>query len=122
MGENGLRTAFPPANQVMVRVHEQTGRRSLYLASHASHIVGQDVERSRALIQELIAFATQPRFVYAHRWDAGDLVMWDNRCTMHRARPFDDQRHRRVMQRTTSIDSANSVDKALRAGRKLRTA
>ncbi|MDP3134992.1 MAG: TauD/TfdA family dioxygenase [Burkholderiaceae bacterium] len=109
----------PPAHQVMVRVHDQTGRRALYLASHASHILGWDLAEGRSLIERLIEFATQPQFVYAHHWAPGDLVMWDNRCTMHRARPFDDQKYRRVMQRTTVLDSENSVLKALGAGRRL---
>jgi len=114
-----VRALRPPALQVMVRQHENTGRRSLYLASHASHIIGWELEKGRALIERLIEFATQPQFVYAHHWAAGDLLMWDNRCTMHRARPFDDQKYRRVMQRTTVIDTLNSVARALQAGRVL---
>ena len=114
-----IRALKPPVQQVMVRRHEETGRRSLYLASHASHVVGRDVKESRALIEQLIAYATQPRFVRVHQWQAGDLVMWDNRCTMHRARPFDELRYRRVMQRATVIDTLNSVERAQRDGRVL---
>jgi alpha-ketoglutarate-dependent 2,4-dichlorophenoxyacetate dioxygenase len=100
---------FPPAPQMMVRRHPATGRRNLYIASHVSHVVGWPLDRSRVLLDELIAFATQPRFVYRHVWTVGDLVMWDNRCTMHRGRPYD-QTQRRVLHRTTVSDAANTVD------------
>jgi len=95
------RAALPPVLQRMVRVHPATGRRSLYLGSHASHVIGWPEAEGRALIGELMAHATQPRFVFAHRWTQFDLVMWDNRCALHRARPYDYQRYRRVMHRTT---------------------
>jgi len=100
---------LPPVPQALVRHHSYSGRTSLYLASHASHIVGWRVEEGRALIEELIAFATQPQFVYRHRWAVGDLVMWDNRCTMHRGRPYDDTQ-RRVLHRTTVSDVANTLE------------
>jgi alpha-ketoglutarate-dependent 2,4-dichlorophenoxyacetate dioxygenase len=100
---------LPPVPQALVRHHPASGRTSLYLASHASHIIGWPVEEGRALIEELIAFATQPQFVYRHRWTVGDLVIWDNRCTMHRGRPYDDTQ-RRVLHRTTVSDRANTVD------------
>jgi alpha-ketoglutarate-dependent 2,4-dichlorophenoxyacetate dioxygenase len=100
---------LPPVRQALVRHHPASGRTSLYLASHASHIIGWPVEEGRALIEELIAFATQPQFVYRHRWTVGDLVMWDNRCTMHRGRPYDDTQ-RRVLHRTTVSDYANTLE------------
>src|SRR3984893_18271022 len=100
---------LPPVRQALVRHHRYSGRTSLYLASHASHIIGRPVEEGRALIEELIAFSTQPQFVYQHRWTVGDLVMWDNRCTMHRGRPYDDTQ-RRVLHRTTVSDYANTVE------------
>ncbi len=100
---------LPPVTQALVRHHPASGRTSLYLASHASHIVGWPVEEGRALIEELIAFATQPQFVHQHRWRVGDLVIWDNRCTMHRGRPYDDTQ-RRVLHRTTVSDCANTVE------------
>ena len=100
---------LPPVPQALVRHHHYSGRTSLYLASHASHIIGWPVEKGRALIEELIAFATQPQFVYQHRWTVGDLVMWDNRCTMHRGRPYDDTQ-RRVLHRTTVSDWANTLE------------
>jgi alpha-ketoglutarate-dependent 2,4-dichlorophenoxyacetate dioxygenase len=102
---------LPPVPQLVVRRHADSGRRTLYLASHASHIVGWPVEEGRRLIEELIAFATQPRFVYQHRWRVGDLVMWDDRCTMHRGRPYDDTKYRRDMHRTTVSDEINSVER-----------
>jgi alpha-ketoglutarate-dependent 2,4-dichlorophenoxyacetate dioxygenase len=100
---------LPPVPQALVRHHPASGRTSLYLASHASHIIGRPVEEGRALIEELIAFATQPQFVYQHRWTVGDLVIWDNRCTMHRGRPYDDTQ-RRVLHRTTVSDVANTLE------------
>jgi len=100
---------LPPVPQALVRHHHYSGRTSLYLASHASHIVGWPVEEGRVLIEELIAFATQRQFVYRHHWTLGDLVMWDNRCTMHRGRPYDDTQ-RRVLHRTTVSDVANTLD------------
>src|SRR5215813_2189514 len=100
---------LPPVPQALVRHHRYSGRTSLYLASHASHIIGWPVEEGRALIEELVAFATQPQFVYQHCWTVGDLVMWDNRCTMHRGRPYDDTQ-RRVLHRTTVSDYANTLD------------
>ena len=99
----------PPVPQALVRHHRYSGRTSLYLASHASHVIGWPVEEGRALIEELIAFATEPQFVYQHRWTVGDLVMWDNRCTMHRGRPYDDTQ-RRVLHRTTVSDFANTLE------------
>jgi alpha-ketoglutarate-dependent 2,4-dichlorophenoxyacetate dioxygenase len=101
--------ALPPVPQALVRHHRHSGRTSLYLASHASHVIGWPVEEGRALIEELIAFATQPQFVYQHRWAVGDLVIWDNRCTMHRGRPYDDTQ-RRVLHRTTVSDVTNTLE------------
>jgi len=101
--------ALPPVPQALVRHHRYSGRTSLYLASHASHIIGWPVEEGRALIEELIAFATQPQFVYRHHWKVGDLVIWDNRCTMHRGLPYDDTQ-RRVLHRTTVSDYANTLE------------
>ena len=100
---------LPPVPQALVRHHRYSGRTSLYLASHASHIIGWPVEKGRALIEELVVFATQSQFVYRHRWTVGDLVIWDNRCTMHRGRPYDDTQ-RRVLHRTTVSDRANTLE------------
>jgi alpha-ketoglutarate-dependent 2,4-dichlorophenoxyacetate dioxygenase len=105
---NEERAALPPVPQIMVRSHPGSGRRTLYLASHASRIIGWSVEQGRALLGELIAFATQPRFVYRHHWRLDDRVVWDNRCTLHRARPYNDLSDRRDMRRTTVEDSAST--------------
>jgi alpha-ketoglutarate-dependent 2,4-dichlorophenoxyacetate dioxygenase len=91
----------PPVEQVLIRTNPVNGRKSIYVASHASHIVGMPVEDGRALIRELIDFTTRPENVYRHVWTAGDLVMWDNRCMLHRGRPWDGTKYRRVMHRTT---------------------
>jgi alpha-ketoglutarate-dependent 2,4-dichlorophenoxyacetate dioxygenase len=88
----------------LVRVFPRAGRRSLYLASHASRIVDWPLPEGRLLLRDLIEHATQPQFVYRHRWAVGDLVIWDNRATMHRARPFDDLTHRRELRRVTTLD------------------
>ena len=88
-------------HQYLVQVHPGSKRKSLYLASHASHVVGWPIEQGRALLRELTEHATQPRFVYRHKWRVGDLVIWDNRCTMHRATPFSDFTERRDLRRTT---------------------
>lgn len=98
------RAARPPARHPVVRTHPGSGRKSLYIASHASHIIGMDEAEGQALLVQLLAFATEPRFVYAHKWRPGDLVIWDNRCTLHRATPYEDQRYRRDMRRTTVRD------------------
>jgi alpha-ketoglutarate-dependent 2,4-dichlorophenoxyacetate dioxygenase len=90
----------------LVRTNPHTRRRSLYLASHASRIVDWPVPEGRLLLRDLIEHATQPQFVYRHSWRAGDLVIWDNRATMHRGRPFDDAVHRRELRRVTTLDIA----------------
>jgi alpha-ketoglutarate-dependent 2,4-dichlorophenoxyacetate dioxygenase len=88
----------------LVRVIPRSRRRSLYLASHASRILDWPVPEGRLLLRDLTEHATQPQFVYRHRWAVGDLVIWDNRATMHRARPFDDMTHRRELRRVTTLD------------------
>jgi alpha-ketoglutarate-dependent 2,4-dichlorophenoxyacetate dioxygenase len=101
------RLAKPPAHHKLVQTHPGSLRKTLYIASHASHIVGWPVEAGRKLLKELIEFATQPQFVRAVAWkQPGDLVIWDNRCTMHRATAFEDTLYRRDMRRTTVFDPA----------------
>lgn len=104
------RTNLPPVPQVLVRTIPETGRKSLYIASHAGRILGMPEEDSRTLIDELLAHATQRQFVYTHRWRVHDLVMWDNRCTMHRGTDFDDLRWVRDMHRATVSDIANTCE------------
>ena len=99
------RAARPPARHPLVRRHPGSGRKALFIASHASHVVGWQHEEGRALLDELLAFATEPRFVYRHKWQVGDLVIWDNRCTLHRASPFDSNDYMRELHRTTIIDT-----------------
>jgi len=91
---------FAPVRQRLVRTHPKTGRKSLYLSSHAGSIVGWPVPEARAFLRDLNEHATQPRFVHVHRWLTFDLVMWDNRQTMHRVRRFDGTQVR-DMRRTT---------------------
>jgi alpha-ketoglutarate-dependent 2,4-dichlorophenoxyacetate dioxygenase len=106
------RQGMPPVPQVLVRTIPESGRKSLYLASHAGRIFGMPEQDGRALIDELVAHATQRQFVYTHRWRIHDLVIWDNRCTMHRGTDFDDLRWKRDMQRATVCDVANSCEQA----------
>ena len=80
------------------------GRRSLYLASHASSIIDWPLPEARLLLRDLTEHATQPQFVYRHSWRVGDLVIWDNRATMHRGMPFDDTKYRRELRRVTTLD------------------
>ena len=101
-----------PVPQRLVRRHAATGRLSLYLASHAGQIHGWPTPEARAFLRDLNEHATQRQFVYAHEWRQYDLVMWDNRCTMHRARPFDPAQVR-DMHRTTVADSAPTLQQPL---------
>ena len=100
------REAFKPVRQPLVRVHPVTGRRSLFLASHAGAIVGWTVPEARMFLRDLVEHATQPQFVYRHKWRVGDLVMWDNRQTMHRARRFDRNEVRDVRRTTLGGEAA----------------
>ena len=95
---------FKPVRQRLVRTHPVTGRKSLYLSSHAGTIIGKPTPEARILLNDLKEHATQPRFVYVHKWRLGDLVIWDNRCTLHRATPFESSTHVRDMRRSTVID------------------
>jgi alpha-ketoglutarate-dependent 2,4-dichlorophenoxyacetate dioxygenase len=99
----------PPVEQVLIRTNPVNGRKSIFVASHASHIVSMPVEEGRKLIHELIELATTPDNVYRHVWTAGDAVMWDNRCMLHRGRPWDGTKYRRVMHRTTVAGAAPTV-------------
>ena len=91
----------PPVHHKLVHTHPGSGRRTLYVASHASHVVGWPVALGRDLITSLTRFATQPQFVYRHKWRLGDMVMWDNLASLHRATEFEDAKYRRDMRRTT---------------------
>jgi alpha-ketoglutarate-dependent 2,4-dichlorophenoxyacetate dioxygenase len=102
------RARFAPVRQRLVRTHPVTGRKSIYLSSHAGSILGWPVPEARSFLRDLVEHATQRQFVYAHRWRVGDLVMWDNRQTMHRARPFP-AHEPRDMRRTTLMGDAPTV-------------
>ncbi len=95
------RRETPPVPQAVVRRNPANGRRNIYAGAHASHVRGRPVEESRALLRELTDRITQERYRYRHRWRRWDLVMWDNRCCLHRGRPWDKAGQRRVMHRTT---------------------
>jgi alpha-ketoglutarate-dependent 2,4-dichlorophenoxyacetate dioxygenase len=100
---------FRPVRQRLVRTHPVTGRKSLYLASHAGTIVGWPVPEARALLRDLTEHATQPQFVHVHQWRQYDLVIWDNRRTMHRVRRFDESEIR-DMRRTTVAGDAPTIE------------
>lgn len=104
------REAFRPVPQVMVRRLQDSGRMSLYIASHIGAIRGMVDAEAKALVDELTAHATQRQFVYSHRWRVNDLVIWDDRCTMHRGLEFDDQRYARDMRRATVSDVAPTCE------------
>jgi alpha-ketoglutarate-dependent 2,4-dichlorophenoxyacetate dioxygenase len=97
---------LPGAVHPLVRSNPRTGRRSLYLASHAARIVDWPLPEGRLLLRELTEHATERRFVYRHSWRVGDLVIWDNLATMHRGLAYDDTVHRRELLRVTTLDVA----------------
>jgi alpha-ketoglutarate-dependent 2,4-dichlorophenoxyacetate dioxygenase len=105
----GEKQVLPPVPQRLVRTHPGSGRKVLYVAAHASEIVGWPVPEGRLLLRELIEHATQREFVYRHDWREGDLVIWDNRATMHRGRHFDETKIR-DLRRVTTRDVASTLD------------
>jgi alpha-ketoglutarate-dependent 2,4-dichlorophenoxyacetate dioxygenase len=108
------RAMFKPVRQRLVRTHPVTGRKSLFLSSHIGTIVGWQIPEARDLIRELIEHATKPQFVYAHAWKKYDLVIWDNRQTMHRVRRFDESQPR-DMRRTTVAGTSMTADQTTSA-------
>ena len=101
------RQAAPPVTHPLVRTHPDTGKKSLYLGMYCAGIVGLDEAGGRALLDQLLAHATQDRFVYTHRWQPGDVVLWDNRCLVHRAvANYAMRTYRRVLQRVVVKGSA----------------
>jgi alpha-ketoglutarate-dependent 2,4-dichlorophenoxyacetate dioxygenase len=107
--------AFAPVRQRLVRTHRRTGCKSLFLSSHAGRILGWNVPEAQMLLRELTEHATQREFVYTHKWRVGDLVMWDNRTTMHRARPYEDRVYPRDLRRTTVTDGVPTIEQKLAA-------
>ena len=106
------RASLPPAIQVLVRTLPENARRCLYTASHAMRIMGMPEDEGTRLLEELMAHATQRQFVHTHRWRLNDLVMWDNRCTMHRGTDYDERRWKRDMHRATVSDIGNTCELA----------
>jgi alpha-ketoglutarate-dependent 2,4-dichlorophenoxyacetate dioxygenase len=96
-----MKRAFPPVRHPLVRVIPESGRSALYIGQHTTHIVGWPREEGEKFLAELNRFATQPQFIYTHQWRAGDLVIWDNRCTLHRATGYDVYKYKRDLRRTT---------------------
>jgi alpha-ketoglutarate-dependent taurine dioxygenase len=91
----------PPIEHPIVRTHPETGRKALFLGDHAESIEGMDYEEGRALIEELNVLSTPPANIYSHTWQPRECMVWDNRCTLHRATGFDEARFKRVMRRCT---------------------
>lgn len=99
------RAALPPVQQPLVRSFGRRGRKSLYLGAHASHIIGMPLPEGRMVLLDLLEHATQRKYVYRHHWRVGDMVLWNNRCTLHRGMPFDES-HARDLRRVTTKDDA----------------
>jgi taurine dioxygenase len=97
------RAEAPPVDQPVVRTHPETGRDCLYLGDHAEYIVGMPYDKGRALIEELNEMAVHPDLTYEHRWQVGELIVWDNRCLMHRATAYDPVKDARVVRRCTVL-------------------
>jgi alpha-ketoglutarate-dependent 2,4-dichlorophenoxyacetate dioxygenase len=104
--------AFEPVRQRLVRSHPVTGRKSLFLSAHAGAIEGWTIPEARMFLRDLTEHATQPDFVYSHVWRPGDIVIWDNRQVMHRARRFDDRNEIRDMRRTTLAGDMPTIEPA----------
>jgi alpha-ketoglutarate-dependent 2,4-dichlorophenoxyacetate dioxygenase len=104
------RAALPSVRHRLVRVHPGSRRKTLYMGAHASHIVGWPMPEGRLLLRDLMEHATQREFVYRHSWRAGDLVVWDNRCTLHRGRAYDDATYPRDLRRVTTKDAAFALE------------
>ena len=106
------RQRFQPVHQRLVRTHPSTGRKSLFLASHAGAIVGWPVPEARAFLRDLSEHATQRKYVYAHQWKQFDLVIWDNRATMHRARPYPADQVRDMHRTTVACERSTMAEAA----------
>jgi len=104
------RAALPSVAHRLVRVHPGSRRKTLYMGAHASHIVGWPMPEGRLLLRDLMEHATQREFVYRHSWRVGDLVVWDNRCTLHRGRAYDDATYPRDLRRVTTKDAAFALE------------
>jgi alpha-ketoglutarate-dependent 2,4-dichlorophenoxyacetate dioxygenase len=105
-----LAASLPPVPQKLVRTNHTTGEKNYYVGSHARSIEGWRDEDARALLDDLVARATAPEYRYRHRWRAGDLLIWDNRCVLHRGMPYDADRYRRRMHQTRVAGICSSLD------------
>ena len=103
---------YPPVRHALVRANPANGRKAVYVGSHAWFVEGMSIDDSRILIARLLETTTRPDRVYRHTWRVGDLVMWDNRCILHRGRPWDSARHPRVMHRTTVAGTGPTAEPA----------
>lgn len=101
--------ALPPVPQALIRRNPANGRKNIYVSGHATHIRDMDEVEGRALLDELMALCTRPEFTYCHEWLPGDLIMYDNRTLMHRARPYEITRHPRILHRTTLAGDGPTV-------------
>jgi alpha-ketoglutarate-dependent 2,4-dichlorophenoxyacetate dioxygenase len=104
------RAALPTVRHKLVRTHPGSKRKTLYMGSHASHILGWPMPDGRLLLRDLMEHATQREFVHRHHWRVGDLVIWDNRCTLHRGRSYDDAKHPRDLRRVTTKDPVSPIE------------
>ncbi len=104
--------SLPPVPQKLVRTNPVTGEKNYYVGSHARSIEGWTDDAARALLDELLARATRPQDIYRHRWSVGDLLIWDNRCVLHRGRPYDADRYRRRMHQTRVAGACSSLREA----------
>ena len=105
----GMQAAMPPVQHPVVRVIPESGRKALYIGHHMTHIIGWPREEGEAFIEEINAFAAEPRFIYVHKWREGDLVLWDNRCTIHKATNFDVFKYKRDLRRATINESGPEI-------------
>lgn len=105
--------SLPPVRQRLVRANPRTGARNIYIGSHAKEIDGWTHDESRVLLDALLAEATRPASIYRHRWQAGDLVIWDNRCLLHRGAGYDADAYRRRMRQTRVAGACNTLDEAV---------
>ena len=99
----------------LIKTLPRTGRKSLYIAAHASKIIDWPIPEGRLMLLELMEHATKPELVYKHAWRARDLVIYDLRATMHRARPYEDTKYRRELRRVTSLDVEHNIEQAVAA-------
>jgi alpha-ketoglutarate-dependent 2,4-dichlorophenoxyacetate dioxygenase len=111
-----MKRAMPPVHHALVRTVPESGRSALYIGNHMTHILGWPREEGERFLEELNAFAAQPRFQYTHKWREGDIAIWDNRCTMHRATGWDAFKHKRDLRRTTVNEYGQEISSTAALG------